>query len=136
LARGRNGARHAIDAPPLRARGARACNPAAAQTIDPASPYAIQFRDASCGPVALTTDGEFAERDYAVNRPDLALPSAVGVELAQCDGNGGSDPPGAGARRESCAVFCHRIRDPLRAAARRAGLSARRARAAGRCEGR
>jgi hypothetical protein len=50
-----------------------------------------------------------SERDYAVNRPYLELPDSVEVdiELAACDGT-------AGARRESCAVSCRWLGDPLR----------------------
>ncbi len=168
-----------------------------AQTIDPGSPYAIQFRNATCGAVTLSIGGDvpcsdlrpgcnlpvargltaelaltfrarasllrvavqgacpaqasdppstmagecmlpldrmfpyngvditrglldpldpdpddppvISERDYAVNRPYLELPNAVEVdlELAECDTS-------AGARRESCAVSCRRLGDPLR----------------------
>ena len=170
---------------------------AAAQTIDPGSPYAIQFRNATCGPLTLAIGGDvpcsdlrpgcslpvaqgftaelaltfrvraslmrvaaqgscpaqatdppstmagectlpldrmfpyngmmierglldpldpdlddppvISERDYAVNRPYLELPNAVevDVELAECDTT-------TGARRESCAISCRRLGDPLR----------------------
>jgi len=178
------------------AAAALAVTGGAAQEIDPGSPYAIQFRNATCGPVTLAIGGEMpcnelqpgcsltvargltaelsltfraraslmrvavrgscaaqatdppstmagecmlpldrmfpyngfnmsrglldpldpdpdappviSERDYAVNRPYLELPNAVEVdiEISECDGD-------AGAPRESCAVFCRRLGDPL-----------------------